>query len=227
MNSDSRLIQSYGRRRGRPLRSGRAALIAELLPKLAVPTPQPGAVIDPKRLFATRPEAVWLEIGFGGGEHLAAQAEAHPKIGFVGAEPYVNGIAGLLARARDAGLDNLRLWPDDIRILLPAFLSESVERVFILFPDPWPKARHHKRRLIAPPLLAELARVMSPGAELRIATDDADYQAWIGEHLAAAAAFEDAAAQRDRPADWLPTRYEAKALGDGRQPLYWRYRRRS
>src|SRR5258708_7141878 len=226
MNSDSRLIQSYGRRRGRPLRSGRASLIAELLPKLAIPTPQLGAVIDPKTLFATRPDAVWLEIGFGGGEHLAAQAEAHRRIGFIGAEPYVNGIGGLLARARDAGLDNLRLWPDDIRILLPALRSASLERVFILFSDPWPKARHHKRRLIAPPLLADLARVMSSGAELRIATDDPDYQVWIGEHLAAAAAFEGAAARPDPPADWLPTRYEAKALSAGRLPLYWRYRRR-
>src|SRR5215472_9833923 len=155
-----RLIQSYGRRRGRPLRSGRAALIQDLLPALAIPPPAAGAIVDPRGLFPQAVDAVWLEVGFGAGEHLAAQAEAHRATGFIGAETYVNGIAGLLARIREVQLDNLRLWPADIRLLLPAFPPESVARVFVLFPDPWPKARHHKRRLVAGPLLDELARVM-------------------------------------------------------------------
>ncbi len=224
MKSERRLIHSYGRRRGRPLRSSRAALIAEMLPQLAL-APSTAPAVNPADLFPSAPEEVWLEIGFGGGEHLAAQAEAHRNVGFIGAEPYVNGIAGLLARIREAGLTNVRLWPDDIRLLLPAFAAGSCRRAFILFPDPWPKARHHKRRLVAASLLDELARVLAPGAELRIATDDPDYQDWIREKMTAHPAFEQVAESRERPADWPATRYEAKALQAGRRPVYWRYRR--
>jgi tRNA (guanine-N7-)-methyltransferase len=222
-----RLIQSYGRRRGRPLRSGRAALIQDLLPALAIPAPAAGESLDPRRLFPHAVDAVWLEVGFGAGEHLAAQAEAHRATGFIGAETYVNGIAGLLARIREVRLDNLRLWPADIRLLLPAFPRGSVARVFVLFPDPWPKARHHKRRLVAAPFLDDLARVMAPGAELRVATDDEDYAGWVGEQLAAHPAYTavPGADPRRRPADWMPTRYETKALEQGRAPLYFRVTR--
>jgi tRNA (guanine-N7-)-methyltransferase len=217
-----RLIQSYGRRRGRPLRSGRAALIQDQLPALAITPPVAGEMLDPHRLFSRPVDAIWLEVGFGAGEHLAAQAEAHRAVGFVGAEPYINGIAGLLARVRDARLDNLRLWPADIRLLLPAMPARSIGRVFVLFPDPWPKARHHKRRLIAGPFLDELARVMVPGAELRVATDDADYIVWVREQLSAHPAFAAprGADPRRRPADWIVTRYETKALAEGRSPAY-------
>ncbi len=222
-----RLIQSYGRRRGRPLRSGRAALIQDLLPALAIAPPAVGETLEPKRLFARPVDAVWLEVGFGAGEHLAAQAEAHRATGFIGAETYINGIAGLLARARAVALDNLRLWPADIRLLLPAFAPRSIARVFVLFPDPWPKARHHKRRLVAGPFLDELARIMVPGAELRVATDDEDYAAWVREELAAHPGFAavPGADPRYRPGDWIPTRYETKALAQGRAPLYFRVAR--
>ncbi|HTP81299.1 MAG TPA: tRNA (guanine(46)-N(7))-methyltransferase TrmB [Alphaproteobacteria bacterium] len=218
-----RLIQSYGRRRGRPLRSGRAALIQDLLPALAIPPPAAGEVLDPRRLFVRPMDAVWLEVGFGAGEHLAAQAEAHRSTGFIGAETYINGIAGLLARVREVRLDNLRLWPADIRLLLPAFPPRSIARAFVLFPDPWPKARHHKRRLVAAPFLDELGRVMAPGAELRVATDDEDYAAWVREQLAAHHGFVPVpgAHLRRRPADWIPTRYEMKALEQGRTPHYF------
>ncbi len=218
-----RLIQSYGRRRGRPLRIGRAALVQDLLPALSISAPAAGETLDPRRLFAPPVDAVWLEIGFGAGEHLAAQAEAHRATGFIGAETYINGIAGLLARVHEVRLDNLRLWPADIRLLLPSFAPRSVARVFVLFPDPWPKARHHKRRLVAAPFLDELARVMLPGAELRVATDDEDYAAWVGEQLSAHPAFAavPGADPRRRPADWVPTRYEMKALEQGRAPLYF------
>ncbi len=222
-----RLIHSYGRRRGRPLRAGRAELVDDLLPRHTVAAPAAGEILDPASLFPHRPEAVWLEIGFGGGEHLAAQAEAHRGIGFIGAEPYINGVAGLLARIRSAGLDNIRLWPNDIRLLLPAFPAASLGRVFVLFPDPWPKARHHKRRLIARPFLDELARVLAPGGELRLATDDPDYLTWMLAQVTAHPAFRWLARRADdwrvRPADWPATRYEGKALAQGRKSTYLRF----
>jgi tRNA (guanine-N7-)-methyltransferase len=229
-DTPGRLIHSYGRRRGRPLRSGRATLVDELLPRLSIPAPEPGTGLDPADLFSRRPASVWLEIGFGGGEHLAAQAEAHRDIGFIGAEPYLNGVAGLLARIHEARLDNIRLWPNDVRMLLPAFPPGSIGRAFVLFPDPWPKARHHKRRLIAKPFLDDLARVLIPGGEFRVATDDPDYQEWILENLAAHPAFAGPAGAADerlrRPADWPSTRYEAKAIAAGRRPIYLAYTRR-
>src|SRR5262249_5216172 len=143
-----RFIHSYGRRRGRPLRKGRAASLAELLPKIAITPPKPGAELDLSTLFAARVNEVWLEIGFGGGEHLAFQAQANHAIGFIGCEPYVNGMAALLAHVQSQALANLRVWPGDARELLPALPDASTGRAFILFPDPWPKTRHHKRRLI-------------------------------------------------------------------------------
>lgn len=225
-----RLIHSYGRRRGRPLRATRAALMDDVLPRLAIPAPAAGAELDPRSLFVPPPTEVWLEIGFGGGEHLAAQADAHPGIGLIGAEPYINGIAGLLKHVQDGGLTNIRLWPDDIRLLLPALPAGSISRVFILFPDPWPKMRHHKRRLIAPALLDALARIMVPDGELRFATDDPGYRDWALERLDAHPAFVRLTAGPEewtvRPADWPGTRYEAKGLA-GHPPAFLRFRRRA
>jgi tRNA (guanine-N7-)-methyltransferase len=224
-----RLISSYGRRRGRPLRAGRAALLDDVLPRLAIPAPEPAATVDPRSLFPFSPKAVWLEVGFGAGEHLAAQAAAHPEMGLIGAEPYINGLAGLLSRVQESGLANIRLWPADIRLLLPALPTASIARIFILFPDPWPKARHHKRRLIAAPFLDQLARVMSPGAELRFATDDPGYLEWTLERLAVHAAFAVLTSQpgewHTRPTDWPATRYEAKGLA-GHPPAFLRFERR-
>lgn len=226
---DQRLIHSYGRRRGRKLRATRAALVDETLPALTIAAPA-GALLDPFSLFARRPEAVWLEVGFGGGEHLAAQAGAHREIGLIGAEPYVNGVAGLLAQLAAGKIDNVRLWPGDVRLLLPHFPSRSVDRAFVLFPDPWPKQRHHKRRLVAPAFLDALARVLKPGAELRLATDDPDYLAWMLDAVLRHPAFAWTARRPDdwriRPADAPPTRYEAKAIAAGRRPAYLRFARR-
>jgi tRNA (guanine-N7-)-methyltransferase len=225
----ARLIPSYGRRRGRKLRAGRSDLVATTLPRLAIPPA--GGAIDLVSLFARPLREIWLEIGFGGGEHLAHQAEAHRDVGFIGAEPYINGIAGLLARIEDRKLDNVRLWPGDIRELLPRLPAGALVRAFILYPDPWPKARHHKRRLVAEPLLSELARVLAPGAELRLATDIPDYAAWMLERLTVHPAF---AWQARRAADWQlrpddqpETRYEAKAKAAGRVPAYLRFTRRN
>jgi tRNA (guanine-N7-)-methyltransferase len=223
-----RLIHTYGRRRGRRLRASQRALLETLLPALAIDQAST-APLDPRGLFAPGVKTIWLEIGFGGGEHLAAQAAAHPEIGFIGCEPFVNGVVSLLAHIRERDLGNVRVWPGDARPLLARLPDGSIERAFILFPDPWPKARHHKRRLISAPFLDALARVLAPDAELRIATDDEDYLAWILEHLAANAAFRwsevAAARRRERPGDWAPTRYEQKAIAAGRRPAYLRLRR--
>jgi tRNA (guanine-N7-)-methyltransferase len=220
----------YGRRRGRPLRPGRRRLLEELLPQIAVALPPTGERLDPDALFAQRPEALWLEIGFGSGEHLAWQAARHPGVGFLGAEVFVNGVAALLRRIDEHGLENVRVLQGDGRALLDVLPAACLERVFILFPDPWPKARHHKRRLIRRETLSRLATLMADGAELRLATDDPDYQRWILERATTHPAFawlaEGPADWRARPADWPPTRYEQKAIAQGRQPLFLRFRRR-
>ncbi len=220
----------YGRRRGRPLRQGRQRLAASLLPQIAISFPPDAAPLDPKILFPARPAAVWLEIGFGGGEHLAEQAEQHRDIGFIGVEVFENGIARLLAEIARRDLDNIRILADDARLLLDVLAPASIGRVFILFPDPWPKRRHHKRRLVAPATLDRLAIVMQPGAELRLATDDRDYLAWMLEHVTAHLEFvwlaRSPADWRDRPPDWPATRYEVKARAAGRAPAFLRFVRR-
>jgi tRNA (guanine-N7-)-methyltransferase len=190
----------------------------ELLPRLG---------FDP----AAPPAApLWLEIGFGAGEHLAWQAAAHPEVLLVGCEVYRNGIAALLTQIETRALSNIRLWPEDARDLIDRLPDRSVARVFLLFPDPWPKLRHAERRFIGPANLAGLARVMIPGGELRVATDDPTYLAWTLEHLPAHPDFRwQAGAEADRgqrPADWPATRYEQKALREGRPPAYLRFERR-
>jgi len=219
----------YGRRRGRPLRRDQQGLIDTLLPRLAVTLPESGA-FDPAALFDVRPREIWLEIGFGGGEHLAAQAAAHPDIGIVGCEVFENGIAKLLGEIARRDLANVRILTDDARLLLSALPPASIGRVFILFPDPWPKQRHHKRRIVTTQTLDTLAAVMADGAELRLATDDVDYLAWMLARVPVHPAFswlvdrpED---WRSRPADWPATRYEAKAIAAGRRPYFLRLHRR-
>jgi len=223
-------IHTYGRRRGRKLKPGRQALLEELLPNLRVALPPGDAKLDPAAAFGRRPDGVWLEIGFGGGEHLAWQAERHPVIGLIGCEPYVNGVVALLARVREREFANVRIWPDDARPLLERLTPGSIARAFVLFPDPWPKLRHRKRRLVQAPFLDAMARVLASGAELRFATDDPDYAAAMLECVPAHPGFRwtarRAADWRDRPADQGPTGYEAWALAEGRRPAYLTFVRR-
>jgi len=219
----------YGRRKGRPLRKGQQHLIDTLLPRLAITLPASGK-LDPRELF---PQArqIWLEIGFGGGEHLAEQARAHPDSAIIGGEVFLNGIATLLSQVEAHDLKNVRIHPEDARDLLDALPDRSLDRVFLLFPDPWPKRRHADRRFIQTANLDLLARLMKPGAEFRVASDDPVYIGWALSHLTAHPAFQWTARRpqdwRDRPADWPATRYEAKALREGRQPAYFRFLRRA
>ena len=220
----------YGRARGHRLRPRQEKLLAETLPRLRFDLAQAG---HPTAAFDARPAVLWLEVGFGGGEHALAQAAAHPSAGLIGCEVFANGLCSLLARLVPEGGEataplppNLRLWDDDARVLIRALPAACLDRLFLLFPDPWPKARHAKRRFVHPAVLPELARVLKPGAEWRIASDDPTYQAWVAEVLAGQTLFDVPPPALARPAGWPPTRYEAKALLAGRTPRYWALRRR-
>ncbi|HEX3522344.1 MAG TPA: tRNA (guanosine(46)-N7)-methyltransferase TrmB [Stellaceae bacterium] len=201
-----------------------------MLPRLAISAPASGH-LDIAALFGNARPSIWLEIGFGGGEHLAQMAEQHPQIGFIGCEVFENGIVKLLAQIEQRRLDNVWIFPDDARLIMAALPPASVGRVFILFPDPWPKRRQHKRRIVSRATLDTLAEIMTDDAELRMATDDADYLCWILEHITAHPAFEWLARRpgdwRERLPDWPPTRYEAKARAAGRSLAFLRLRRRS
>jgi len=221
---------TYGRRRGRPLKPRGRALLASLLPEIEVVPPAGGGPLAPERLFGREPESLWLEIGFGAGEHLAWQAARHPECGFLGAEVFLDGIVALLGQIERNRLQNIRIHQGDARDLLDTLPPAALTRVFILFPDPWPKRRHHKRRLLQPEFLDSLAGAMADGAELRLATDHGDYLRWMLQRLTRHPAYEWLARRpkdwRERPADWPATRYEIKALAEGRRPAFLRFRRR-
>jgi tRNA (guanine-N7-)-methyltransferase len=216
----------YGRRKGHRLRPGRQRLLDELLPKLQVQLTG-GGTLDPASLFAPPPHRIWLEIGFGGGEHLAAQAAAHPEVGLIGCEPFIGGVARLLSLIAAQGLANVRLFTDDARLLLQALPDACLERIFVLFPDPWPKTRHHKRRIVNAATAAEFVRLLRPGGEVRLATDDMGYARAMLLALRARPELQWQARRavdwRERPADWPGTRYESKALAAGRACVYLRF----
>jgi tRNA (guanine-N7-)-methyltransferase len=221
----------YGRGRGHRLRPRQLQLLRQTLPRITFGPEH--AAADPIRAFATAISELWLEVGFGSGEHALAQIAARPDIGLIASEVFDNGICSLLSHLAPEGREaeaelpgNLRLWTDDARRLLRILPDASLDRLFLLFPDPWPKTRHAKRRFVHPALLPILARVLKPGAEWRVATDDLTYQAWVAEVMAAQQLFAIGRAATSRPSDWPPTRYEAKALGAGRQPVYWSFVRR-
>jgi tRNA (guanine-N7-)-methyltransferase len=176
---------------------------------------------------------LWLEVGFGGGEHALVQVRAHPEATLIASEVFENGICSLLSALVPEGEEaeapvppNLLLWTEDARVLLRALPDGCLDRLFLLFPDPWPKARHTKRRFVHPATLPLLGRVLRTGAEWRVASDDPTYQAWVRDVMATQTLFEAAEPASTRPEGWPPTRYEAKALRAGRQPLYWVFRRR-
>jgi tRNA (guanine-N7-)-methyltransferase len=216
-------LRSYGRRKGKRLSPRKECLMAELLPRLRLDLGQP-APSDLTALFPVPVRTVWLEIGFGSGEHLLWQAEHHPDIGFIGCEPFINGVATLLGGIEDRALETVRVHDGDARDVLAWLPQGSIARAFILFPDPWPKKRQVKRRLITPETVAALARVLAPGAELRFASDDADYAEQAVDVVEDSGAFKAAHGQA-RPMDWPETRYERKALSEGRKPVYLSWQR--
>ncbi|MCC7252249.1 tRNA (guanine(46)-N(7))-methyltransferase TrmB [Hyphomicrobium sp.] len=219
-------IRSFGRRRGRKLSARQERLLAELLPRVGVDLSQPSPS-NLASLFPPGTSAVWLEIGFGGAEHLMWQARENLGVGLIGCEPFEEGVVKALAAIEDGGLGNVRLHCDDVRPLIRWLPERSVSRVFMLFPDPWPKKRHQKRRLFSVDLLNLLARVMVPGAELRLATDIGDYARTALRAVAQTPAFrwtaEGPADWRVRPPDWPETRYEAKAGREGRRCYFFRF----
>lgn len=217
------LRRLYGRRQGHKLRGNQAALVETLLPQVSVPAAGP---LDAELLFgAARP--LWLEIGFGKGEHLAVLAAAHPEIGFVGCEPFVNGVVGALQEIEEHGLSNVRLHMGDALEVLDRLGDASLDRIFLLHPDPWPKVRHAKRRFVNPGPIDMLAAKLKPGGELRIGTDHPVYCRWTLMQMATRRDFVWQAAipadWQQRPADWPPTRYEVKARKQGHEVWYLRY----
>jgi tRNA (guanine-N7-)-methyltransferase len=211
-------MRSFGRIKARTLKPRQAGLFDTLLPRIEVND----ALLD---ALSGGPEAVqagcrelWLEIGFGAGEHLAAQAQLNPQALIIGCEPFLNGVGSALRHIDEVGIENVRILSSDARPMLDRLPEASVSRIYILFPDPWPKARHHKRRLIQPDSLEALARVLKPGGRLRFATDWADYADWTLELILKSGLYDWPA---QRPADWtippqdhVTTRYETKGLGD-------------
>ncbi len=219
----------YGRRYGKKLRPGRQKLVDTLLPELRIAPDADRLAANLHDLFPANCQDVWLEIGFGAGEHLAAQAANRPDIGFIGCEPFINGVASLLAHIDSGKTENVRIFDDDARILMDALPDASLGRIFVLFADPWPKSRHHRRRMMIEANLQRFARLLKDGGELRFASDHMEYASWTLERLLRQSEFDWQVASakdwRAPPEDWVETRYEAKARAKDELPVYLRFLR--
>lgn len=215
MSNPPAFIPSFGRRKGHRLKPSRHNLMETLLPRLLISDSNP---------FTPTTKPLWFEIGYGSGEHLQAQAIANPGVQFIGCEPYINGVAKLLATIEEQSITNIRLYDGDARLLLEQLPDSSLERLFILFPDPWPKNRHHKRRIINEQSIPLFHQKLKPGGLLRIATDHVDYSTWILEHMVIAQGFDWQAKTptgwQTPPAGWVTTRYQAKAIAEGRVAVF-------
>lgn len=223
-----RELRTFGRRRGRSLSARQHALLDETLPALALNLTEAGPQSLPK-LFPLPVSEVWLEIGFGGAEHLIWQASTHPGVGLIGCEVFEDGIVKALAAVKERSLNNVRLCTEDARALLRWLPPGGLARVFVLFPDPWPKKRHAKRRLVTREFLDLLARVIGPGGELRVASDIGDYARLMllaaQDHPAFVWQAQGPRDWRARGPDWPQTRYEAKALSAGRRCYFFHFTR--
>ena len=215
MTDAGKRFQFYGRRKGKTLRRHHSALMEDLLPRLRVRLDDPLSGLGERR---------WLEIGFGGGEHLAHQAALHADVSFIGAEPFVNGVAKLLALIEEGALDNIRIHDHDARVLLEALPDASFERIYLLYPDPWPKARHNKRRFVSAETLAHFHRILKPDGLFLFASDIDDYVAWTRDHVAESGLFREDGDPTQPYENWIETRYESKARREGRGSAYLRFR---
>lgn len=217
----------WGRRQSRPLKENQRQALDDLWPDVSLGLPEQ-SLINPLNLFSSPRADLWVEIGFGGGEHLATLAALHPDIGFVGCEPFINGVASLMVHIQSHSLKNIRIVKDDARLLLARLPDQSTGRIFVLFPDPWPKQRHHKRRIIQEATVATFARILKKGGLLMMATDDAPYAVWMQSIMAQHHEFELMLEGRtsvyERPQYWPLTRYEQKGIAQGRSPVYLVYK---
>lgn len=219
----------WGRKQSRPLKTYQKDLLEQLLPQLQVKI-NSDTNIDPATLFPTLKKDYHLEIGFGGGEHLATRAKESLEIGFLGCEPFINGVASLLKHIDTSSIDNIRIVVDDARLLLKSLPNQSVSRIYVLFPDPWHKKRHHKRRIISSETIEDLSRILKSTGELYMATDILNYAIWMQETLKSRPEFRLEMGTRqsltERPADWPhPTKYEMKGVKEGRQATYMIYQK--
>lgn len=228
-DAENRRRSLHGRRRARRLPPSQKILLERLLPEVEIALPPEPQQLDPAQIFGAWAEEIWIEVGFGKGEHLLWQAVRNPSVGFIACEPFINGVAALLAGIERDGIKNIRIYVGDAAELIQMLPPASLSRAFILFPDPWPKKRHNKRRFVSQANLAILAEKLCDGAELRIATDHQDYCRWAVQNLDRNQAFEWLANSpedwRHRTADWPATRYEQKALRKAAKCAYLRYRR--
>lgn len=231
----------YGRRKGRTIRKAKTTLLDAFLPELKI---SDDTVFEKSKLFGTEVEKICLEIGFGDGQHLAGQAKNNPNVGFIGAEVFQNGVANLLSlitgikegsnlpeniNLEEGRVDNIRVFDDDMRILFAKIPDGFLDRVFLLFPDPWPKKRHATRRFINPDNLKEIARVLKKGGVLRVATDHKVYKGWTLRRLHEDSNFKWTAKcgndWKQEPSDWVRTKYQMKAIREGRKPVFFDFER--
>jgi tRNA (guanine-N7-)-methyltransferase len=222
-------LKFYGRRKGKKLRTRRQEALDAIMASAQISLPDGDPAVDPAGFFDFTPREIWLEIGFGGGEHLAYHAAENPDIGMIGCEPFLNGIASLCLQMHDRHLKNIRIWPEDARLFMARLQTASLDRCFIINSDPWPKKRHHKRRFIQQETLDELARLLKPGAELRMATDHPGLASWLIEKTYFHDKFEwtakTAADWRTRPDDLPETKFQNKGLKAGRPTVFLNFRR--
>ncbi len=224
-------LRTFGRRQGYKLKPRQQELVDTLLPQVHIEPSEDGKMIDPASLFKTAVKEIWFEVGFGGGEHCAQQIEDNPDVGMIACEPFLNGVASLLNHVDKRDLkERIRILGDDARPLLDVMPDASISRLFLLFPDPWRKKRHAKRRFVGPQNMDLIARVLKSGAEFRVGSDHMPYIDWTLDHMTQHPDFEwicnGPQDWRVRPNDWPPTRYEQKALRQGKPCVYLRFKRK-
>lgn len=211
--------RTYGRRQGRPIKHSKQSLIDEFLPLISIDLHETEHHVNPQ-IYFDREAPIWFEVGFGGGEHLAQLAHQNPDLNFIGCEPFLNGVVSLLGHIKENNIQNIRIFQGNAIDLLKTFNSNSLSRFYLMFADPWPKKRHHKRRFIQDNILDIVISKLKPAAEFRLATDHEDYQQWMLKHLRNRTDLSEDLCSFDKPLDWPNTRYEAKAIEEGRKPLY-------